>query len=177
MTTKPLEISTPSDHEIRITRTFDAPRAMVFDAFTAPELLRRWLFGPDGWSFEVCEIDLRVGGSYRYVWRRLSDGMRMGAGGTFREIAPPVRIVSTERFDDAWYPGESINTIELVESGDATTLIQTLRYESRAARDAVLKSPMDQGLAAGYDRLAAILAANDEPARAGAGSLEKGDGV
>ena len=69
--------------------TFDAPRVMVFDAFTRPELLRRWLFGPNGWSFEVCEIDLRVGGSYRYVWCRQDDGKRMGAGGTFREIARP----------------------------------------------------------------------------------------
>jgi uncharacterized protein YndB with AHSA1/START domain len=163
MKTKPLEISTPSEYEIRIIRVFDAPRVMLFDAFTKPELLRRWLFGPNGWSLDVCEIELRAGGSYRYVWQRRQDGKRMGAGGTFREVVAPVRIVSTERFDDAWYSGEGLNTVELAETKRGiTTLTQTLRYESQAARDAVLKSPMDQGLAAGYDRLEEMLSAGQE---------------
>ncbi|MFZ5893677.1 MAG: SRPBCC family protein [Myxococcota bacterium] len=159
MKVTPLEITTPSEREICIVRSFAAPRALVYSAFTQPELVRRWLFGPDGWSFEVCDIDLRVGGNYRYLWRRESDGKRMGAGGTFREIVPPLRVVSSERFDDPWYPGESINTLEFHELGPKLTrLVQTLLYESESARDTVVRSPMEKGLSAGYARLDPILA-------------------
>ena len=84
-----LEITTPGDREIVMTRVFDAPRELVFDAHTKPELVKRWLLGPDGWSMPVCEIDLRVGGAYRYVWRRDTDGTEMGMGGVYREIVPP----------------------------------------------------------------------------------------
>jgi uncharacterized protein YndB with AHSA1/START domain len=156
VTGKPLKITTPSPREIRITRVFAAPRTLVYRAFTEPALLRRWLFGPNGWSLEVCELDLRPGGKYRYVWHRARDGMRMGASGEFREIAPPARLVSTERFDDPWYPGESLVTVELTERAGVTTLVQTLLYESEAARNTALASPMDQGMAAGYDRLELI---------------------
>lgn len=159
MKNQSLAISTPSDREIRITRTFEAPRAMVFDAFTKPELVRRWLFGPDGWEFEVCDIDLRPGGEYRYVWHRPSDGQRMGSRGVFREVAAPARFVFTERFDEAWYPGEAIVTVELTESArSTTTLTQTVLYETPAARDAVLNTGATEGLAAGYDRIETILA-------------------
>ena len=155
-----LDISTPSAREIRIERSFRAPCALVFEAFTRPEFLRRWLYGPDGWAFDECEVDLRVGGAYRYVWVRAHDGKRMGASGIFREIVAPVRIVSSERFDDAWYPGDAQVTLEFSERAPGLTkLTQTLSYESEAARDMVLRSPMDQGLAAGYDRLAALLEA------------------
>jgi len=100
-----LQINTPSEREIAMTRVFDAPRNLVFEAFTKPELIKRWLLGPDGWSMPVCEVDLKVGGKYRYVWRRDSDGTEMGMGGVYREIATPERIVATEKFDQAWYPG------------------------------------------------------------------------
>jgi uncharacterized protein YndB with AHSA1/START domain len=153
----PLKITTPSDREIAMTRVFAAPRSLVFEAFTKPELVKRWLLGPDGWSMPVCEIDLRVGGTYRYVWRH-ARGNEMGMGGVYREIVAPERVVATERFDESWYPGEAVGTIVLVEEGGRTTLTQTLLYESREARDAVLKSPMEQGVAAGYDRLADLLA-------------------
>ena len=132
----------------------------MFDAFTKPDLLKKWLFGPDGWALAVCEIDLRVGGRYRYVWKRERDGSSMGAGGVYREIVAPERIVATERFDDAWYPGESVGTIALVESGGQTTLTQTLQYESREARDMALQSGMEEGLGAGYDRLEKLVAAS-----------------
>jgi uncharacterized protein YndB with AHSA1/START domain len=153
-----LQVSAPGEREIVMTRSFNAPRELVFAAFTEPELLKQWLYGPDGWSLAVCEIDLRAGGSYRYVWKRLEDGFEMGMGGVFREVSPPSRLVSTERFDEAWYPGECVGTIELTESGGVTTLTQTLLYESREARDGVLKSPMESGVAAGYDRLERLLA-------------------
>ena len=142
-----------------MTRAFDAPRRLVFEAFTKPELVKRWLLGPPGWSMIVCEIDLRVGGAYRYVWRHDGDGTEMGLGGVHREIVAPERIVSTERFDQSWYPGEAVGTVVLVEQEGKTTLTQTMLYESRAARDAVLKTPMESGVAASYDRLADLLAA------------------
>src|SRR5205814_27542 len=100
-----------------MTRVFDAARALVFDAHTKPELVKRWLLGPPGWSMPVCEIDLRVGGKYRYVWRHNTKGTQMGMGGVYREIVAPERIVSTERFDEAWYPGEAVGTLLLVERG------------------------------------------------------------
>ncbi len=152
-----LKVTTPTDREIVMTRVFDAPRRLVFDAMTKPELLKRWFFGPPGWSLAVCEIDLKVGGTYRYVWRG-PDGTDMGMGGVYREVVPPERIVCTEKFDVAWYPGEAVGTLVLVEEGGKTTLTNTILYESKEARDAVLKTPMEQGVAAGYDRLAELLA-------------------
>ena len=152
-----LKVTTRGDREIVMTRVLDAPRSMVFDAFTKPELVRRWLLGPEGWSMPVCEIDLRVGGKYRYVWRH-AKGHEMGMGGVFREIGPPERIVSTEKFDQAWYPGEAVGTLVLTERDGKTTITQTVLYQSREAREAVLKSPMESGVAAGYDRLAELLA-------------------
>jgi uncharacterized protein YndB with AHSA1/START domain len=104
------KISTPTDREIEIERDFIAPRSLVFDAFTKPELVRRWLLGPDGWTMPVCEIDLRVGGAYRYVWRKDSIGKEMGMGGVFREVVRPEKLVATENFDDSWYSGEALDT-------------------------------------------------------------------
>ena len=113
----------------------------------------------------VCEIDLRVGGAYRYVWRNDGDGMTMGMGGVYREVVTPYRIVCTERFDQAWYPGEGLGTLVLVEQGGKTTLTQTMLYESRAARDAAIKTGMEKGVAASYDRLAGLLVPARRPLR------------
>ncbi len=153
-----LEITTPTEREIVMTRVFDARRQLVFDAWTKPELVKRWLLGPDGWTMPVCEIDLRVGGKYRWVWRRDKDGTEMGIGGVYREVAAPERLVATERFDEAWYPGEAVNTVALVELGGRTTMTQTTLYESRDARDKALQSGMADGVGASYDRLEALLA-------------------
>jgi uncharacterized protein YndB with AHSA1/START domain len=150
-------ITERGDREIVVTRVFAAPRRLVFDAYTRPELVKKWLLGPDGWSMPVCEIDLRVGGKYRYVWRNDSDGREMGMGGVYREVVPQDRIVATEKFDEAWYPGEAVDTIVLVEQDGKTTLTQTILYNSRETRDAVLKSPMERGMAASYDRLEGLL--------------------
>ena len=105
-----LKVTTPTDREIAMTRVFDAPRNLVFEAYTKPELVKRWLGVHAGWSLAVCEIDLRVGGAYRYVWRG-PDGTEMGMGGVYREIVPPERIVATETFDQSWYPGEAVSTL------------------------------------------------------------------
>ncbi|HTM33353.1 MAG TPA: SRPBCC family protein [Vicinamibacterales bacterium] len=153
------KLSTPSDREILVERDFDAPRALVFDAFTRPDLVRRWLLGPDGWTMPVCQIDLRVGGAYRYVWRKESTGAEMGMGGTFREIVPPQKLVITEKFDDAWYPGEAINTTTFEERSGVTTVRLVVTYESREARDIASRSGMERGMIAGFDRLEQVLAA------------------
>ncbi len=159
-----LKITAHGDREIVISRSFDAPRNLVFEAFTKPEYIQRWLLGPDGWTMPVCQIDLRVGGKYRYVWRN-QDGREMGMGGVFREIAAPERFVATEQFDEAWYPGEAICTFAFTEQGGATTITQTVRYDSQATRDAVLKSPMESGITRSYDRLEEIMAASGGPKR------------
>jgi uncharacterized protein YndB with AHSA1/START domain len=152
-----LEITTPTDREIAMTRVFDAPRRLVFDACTKPELLKRWLGVFRGWSMEVCEVDLRVGGAYRFVWRR-AGGHEMAMSGVYREIAPPERLVNTESFDDPWYEGEAVTTMVLVEKAGKTTLVSTTRYDSKEIRDGILKSPMEEGVAASYDKLAEVLA-------------------
>jgi len=151
------KVSTPSDREIRVTRDFDARRSLVFDAFTKPELVRRWLLGPPGWTMPLCEIDLRVGGSYRYVWLSETDGSQMGIRGVFREITPVERLVATERFDDAWYRGEALDTTVFEERRGITRTTITILYESLEARDTARRSGMEYGMAAGYDRLETLL--------------------
>jgi uncharacterized protein YndB with AHSA1/START domain len=152
-----VKVSMPSDRELQMTREFNAPRKLVYDAHTKPELVRQWLLGPPGWTMPVCEMDVRVGGKYRWVWKSDKDGSTMGMGGAYREVVAPERIVATEKFDEAWYPGEGLNTLVLVEKGGRTTLTQTMRYASKEARDAVLKSGMEQGVNASYDRLDGLL--------------------
>lgn len=151
-----LRVTTLGEREVVITRSFDAPRRLVFDAMTQPGLLARWLYGPPGWTLAVCDVDLRVGGSYRYVWKS-PDGALMGMGGVHREIVAPERLVATQLFDEDWTGGEALSTMVLSEREGRTTLTITMRYASREARDAVLKTPMEQGMAMSYDRLAALL--------------------
>jgi uncharacterized protein YndB with AHSA1/START domain len=129
---------------------------MVFDAWTKPELLKRWLGVRGGWTFAVCEVDLKVGGAYRFVWRG-PNGAEMGMGGVYREIVRPERLVATEKFDEAWYEGEALDTTTFVEQGGKTTATTTVLYPSREVRDAVLKSPMERGVAESYDKLAEVL--------------------
>ena len=148
-----LKVTTPTDREIVLTRVFDAPRRLVFDALSKPELLKRW-FGPRGWSLVVCEVDFKVGGGFRFVLRG-PDGRQMGMRGVYRELAPPERSIHMESFDD--YPGESQVTTVLVEQGGKTTLTATVLAASREARDAVIKSGMEHGAAETYDRLAELL--------------------
>jgi uncharacterized protein YndB with AHSA1/START domain len=153
-----LTIAARGAFDIVMTRALDAPRTMVFDAFTKPELVKRWLLGPDGWTMPICEIDLRLGGSYKYVWRRESNGKEMVMFGTYKEIKAPERVVSTEKFQDPWYPGEAITTLQLVEQAGRTTVTQTMHLPNREARDGILKSGMETGVEASYKRLEPILA-------------------
>lgn len=151
-----VQVSVLSEREILITRFFAAPRPLVWDCMTKPELLKRWL-GPAHWKLEVCEIDARVGGKYRYLWR--GEKGEMGMSGTCLELEPPHRIVNTERFDDAWYPGEAVATLVLTEEGAGTRLNLTVRYETQEGRDAAIASGMTEGMDATYGRLDEYLAA------------------
>jgi uncharacterized protein YndB with AHSA1/START domain len=151
-----LTVTTPSDLEVQAIRIFSAPRRLVFKALTTPDLLMRWMHGPNGWTLAVCEVDLRVGGTFRYVWRK-PNGREMGMSGVFREIAPPTRIVHTEVFDDDWTGGETTVTTLLTERDGTTTLTVTVLYVSKAGRDAALQTNFAMGMEAGYDALAEIL--------------------
>jgi len=157
-----LQLTTPTEREIVMTRLFDAPRSLVFDALTRPELLERW-YGPRGWSLAVCDIDLRVGGAYRFVSRR-PDGKDIGQRGVYREIVRPERIVHTESWED-WDAGEVLVTAVLVEQGGKTTLTSTALYPSREVRDILMKSGMQRGASETYDRLAEMLASRSETAQ------------
>ena len=146
-----LEVSTPTDLTIALRRDFDAPRELVFEAYTKPALLKRW-YGPPGWSLVVCEIDFRVGGRWRFEMEKDS-GAKMGFGGVYQEIVRPERIVSSEEFDDPWYQGDATSTVTFVERSGKTTLTMTIVYDSKEVRDAVLASGMDTGVAQSYARL------------------------
>ncbi len=151
-----LVIEAAGEQEIVMTRVFAAPRRLVFDAWTRPEQVSRWLLGPDGWTMPICEIDLRVGGAWRYVLRH-PDGRELIMRGVYREIDRPGRLVSTESFDGM--PGEGVNTFTLDEVDGVTTVTIRSLYESRATRDGVLASGMEKGAARSFDRLEEILAA------------------
>ncbi|MEO6602290.1 MAG: SRPBCC family protein [Polyangiaceae bacterium] len=150
-----MKLATRGDRTIEMSREFAATRQMVFDAYTKPELVSQWLGVFNGMTMPVCEIDLRVGGSYRYVWE--GHGMKMGMRGVYREISAPARLVATEKFDEAWYPGDAVGTVTFVESVGKTTLMISVEYASKEAREAVLKTPMEHGVAAGFEKLAEVL--------------------
>lgn len=153
-----LEITTPTDREIVITRSFDAPRELVWDAHTKPALVRRWLLGPPGWEMPVCEIDLRVGGKFRYEWEDKGRGKTMGMGGVFTEVVKHERIGSKEKFDDDWTGGETVNTQVFAQKGGKTHMTLTVLYASKQARDGAAASGMTDGMEAGYARLDQVLA-------------------
>jgi uncharacterized protein YndB with AHSA1/START domain len=149
-----LAVALQGDREVVMTRIFNAPRALVWDAFTKPELLLRW-FGPRSCPLVECDVDLRVGGGFRYIMRG-PDGGPMGMRGVWRELDPPKRAVHLETFDD--FPGESIVTSDFAERDGKTTLTITVQYESPEHRQGVLASGMEHGAAETFDRLAEMLA-------------------
>ena len=152
-----MTVTTPSDREVQAIRLFNAPRELVFKALTTPDLLMRWMHGPNGWTLAVCEVDLRVGGAFRHVWRK-ANGREIPMGGVFREIVPPARIVHAELFDEDWTGGETVVTTTLAEHAATTTLTVTVLYVSKAGRDAALQTNFATGMEAGYDTLAEMLA-------------------
>jgi len=150
-----LKVETRGDREIVMTRVFDAPRELVFKALTTPELLKRW-FGPHGWTLTECEVDLRVGGAWRFLSKG-PDGRTMGMRGVYREIVPPERIQYTESFDEWVEQGSALITTTLAERDDRTTLTCVSLAPSREVRDAVIRTGMEHGAAETYDRLADTL--------------------
>ena len=166
---KTLNVTLPSDREITMTRVFDAPRTLVFDAFTKPKLVQRWLLGPDGWTMPTCEIDLRVGGKWRYVWRNDAEGREFAMSGVFREIARPDRTVHTEIYSEDPNQSEAVETTTFKETGGKTTMTQTMLLPSKEVRDAIIATGMSEGAGRSYDRLAEMLpemAAEADTARA-----------
>ena len=152
---KPLRMTTPTNTSIEIVRGFDAPKSLVWRAHIEPDLVKRWMTGPPGHSMPKCEIDLRVGGTYRYVWE-WPEG-RMSATGTFREIEPERRLLLTEVFDI--FPDNETLVEQVFSERDGQTIVtMSLHYDSQATRDGVLQSPMDQGLEASYRNLDALIA-------------------
>ncbi len=147
--------TTPSDLEVAMTRTFDAPQRLVFDAFTKPEHVVHWMLGPEGWTMPVCEIDLRPGGRWHMVWRR-ADGTEMAMTGEYQEVTPSSRTVQTESWGPGW--ASTVNTTEFIAEGGRTTVVQTMEYPSRADRDRAMETGMKDGAEISYERLAAYLA-------------------
>ncbi|SIN93106.1 Uncharacterized conserved protein YndB, AHSA1/START domain [Singulisphaera sp. GP187] len=155
-----MKVTTPTDREIVITREFNAPRELVWDTMSKPELLKRWLLGPPGWEMTICEEDARVGGKFRWAWSG-PEGASMSMHGVYREVSPPERCVRTEVFDMGCVPGGGgqLATLVLTALGERTALTITLLYDSKEARDGAVASGMEQGMAAGYERLDEILEA------------------
>jgi uncharacterized protein YndB with AHSA1/START domain len=151
-------VTTPSDREIRVTRNFDAPRDLVFAYHTKCEYVQKWLLGPPGWSMPECDIDLRVGGRYRYVWRNDENGTQFGVSGEFQEVFAPERIVTVERMDGV--PGRAHVTTVFEEDGSGTAFSITIQFESKEYRDGALESGMTDGMSMSYDRLDEVAAAH-----------------
>ena len=146
--------STPTDREVEFTRVVAAPRRLVWKAWTDPVHVRQWMLGPEGWTMPVCEIDLRAGGAWHFVWRK-SDGTEMSMTGAYREVAPPERLVSTESWGPDW--PETVNTMVLTETASGTTITLTIAYPTGQARDAALATGMKEGMDPSYDRLDNLL--------------------
>ena len=143
-------VTLPEDTQILITRVFDAPRHLVWRAYTEPELIARWWSGERGEVTSV-EVDLRVGGLWRYVMTA-NEGFEVAFHGEFREIVAPERIVTTEVYEGA--PGEgALDTATFSEAGGRTTLTVLMQLDSRETRDAILATGMEGGMQEAYDRL------------------------
>ena len=158
-----LEVTTPSEREIRVTRTFDAPADLVFECHTKPEYLKKWLSGPSAGACPSASR-LRVGGRYRYVWRDDTDGNEFGVQGEFRQIDRRERIVHMESMDGV--PGEALCTTTFEESGPQTRFTLTMLFESREVRDGALESGMTEGMSMSYDRMEDLIGkghARDKP--------------
>ncbi len=153
-----LELTTPTPTQVRVVRALAAPRELVFEAYTTPDLIKRWLLGPEGWTMPVCEVDLRPGGGYRYVWRKEGEG-ELALTGRFEEVEPPERIVSRESYAEDWTGGETLIVTEFEAQEDGGTLVRmTIEYSSPEAREAAVRTGMVEGMEVGFRRLEEALA-------------------
>ena len=156
VTIEKAQVTLPSEREVKVVRSFKAPRALVYRAYTEPELVRQWLLGPPGWSMPVCEMDVRVGGDYRWRWRSDENASEFGFFGTFREVQPAARIVHTETFDPGTVGGvmgECLVTVTFAEEGGVTTVTTLIAFASKEARDGAVATGMTDGMEQSYQRL------------------------
>ena len=156
------EVTQPSDREVLVRRSFRAPRALVYRAYTEPDLVRRWLLGPPGWSMPVCEMDVKVGGRYRWRWRSDDNASEFGFSGTFREVQPAAKLVHTEAYDPGTvgegYPGnDALVTVTFSEEGGVTTVTSLIDFGSKQARDAAVATGMTDGMEQSYQLLDRLL--------------------
>ena len=163
---KPAEASLPSDTEVLVKRSFDAPVNLVWRAYMEPDLMRRWCSGYPGWSMPVCEMDMRVGGKYRWRWRNDESGQEFGFTGEVLEVVPQVRLVHTQIFDVGDLgvsigSEPSIVTVTFHEVDGITNVATSIKYASKADRDAAFATGMTDGMETSYQRLEALL----EPVR------------
>jgi uncharacterized protein YndB with AHSA1/START domain len=154
----PAEVTTPSDREVRVTRKFNAPRQLVWDAHTKPELVQQWL-GYHGWDMPVREMDVRVGGKYRWQWKSQEDGKQFGFSGTFTEVNAPSKLAHEQYYDPGDMGGAMpvgdpcIVSLDLSEQNGVTTLVCTMKFASKEARDDALSTGMTDGMEFSYTRL------------------------
>lgn len=156
-----LQITTPSDNTIVLTRTFNAPRRMVWEAMTSPDKMKRWMLPPPGWTLSVCDCDARVAGALRLVWKNEQGDQSLTLNGVFSEVARHERMVHTELMlmGADQVIGSQVETHEFVDNGSAATTMRiTQVYVSKEARDGALGSGMEVGMEAGYLELDALLA-------------------
>ena len=157
------QVTLPSDREVQVTRSFRAPRVLVYRAFTEPQLVRRWMLGPPGWSMPICEMDVRVGGRYRWRWRSDTDGSEFGFMGTFREVQAPSKLVQTEAFDPGTvggsYPSDegALITTSFTEDAGVTTVVSHMDFGSKEARDGAVATGMTDGMEQSYQLLDTLL--------------------
>ena len=152
-----VSVTTPSDCEIVLTRTFNAPRELVWEATTKPEHVRKW-YGCSAMTLAECTIDLRVGGSYRYTMRG-ADGVDHTMTGVYREIVAPERVVHTERYETTGFTSaDAMVTMTLTEQGGRTRLQTVVLHPNKESRDDHLNAGMESGARETFDRLEALLA-------------------
>jgi uncharacterized protein YndB with AHSA1/START domain len=160
MQTKGLQVSTPTDTTIVLTRTFNAPRRLVWEAMFTPAKMRRWMLPPPGWILTTCECEARVGGALKLVWKSADADPAMTLQGAFTEVVLHERIVHTETMvlGSGQTIGSQVETHEFAEKGGVTTMRITQTYDSKEARDGAVESGMEEGMECGYKQLDAVLA-------------------
>ncbi len=151
-----VDVTTPSDREMVVTRAFNAPRHLVYQCWTKPVLVKHWLYGPETWKLVTCEIDLRVGGKLRFIWGAVQSAS-MGMSGVYQDIIPDERLVFTENFDEDWTGGETLVTLQWREQNGHTIQTQTVLYSSKQARDSAMSTDMIEGMKQGDERLEKLL--------------------
>ncbi len=158
------DVKLPSDSEVEVVRSFRAPRALVYRAWTEPALVRQWMLGPPGWTMPSCEMDVRPSGGYAWRWRSEDGSQEFGFFGTYREVDPGRRLVHTEQFDpgstgEPTSDGVAIVTVTFEGDADVTTVTTRMDFGTKATRDAAIATGMTSGMEQSYQLLDTLIAA------------------